>query len=508
MTDLPTSRPEGAPPELESGGGLRLRLWIACLGGSLVTASGLWWILGTRIGPAGTRDPATLVLWLVGTGALGIVVGAACALWLDARILSHLRGLTRTLASGEVHELRGLPASSGWGELSDLTQHVHHLLSARREAGRAAEELRALELQLETLSGAVERWITSEHWTPLGFEGGALAALATSLDRGFARESDVREQNREAARLLRADLDASLGDARESMEQAERGFVEATALITTVRELQRLSGELREAIEATDPGASPALTEFVERYRVTAATAIAELIAASTESVDRLGAGIARVREISGLVQTVANRSTLLALNVMVAGGRGGETPARAAERTAELESLAGDVRTATDRTDALSRAVEREVEAASTRMREVRERIGARLDEAPEPGAAPLVGAPEDVLRLNERVREMIQDATQKGERLSAAGERASRAADRLLRRLEEQAREMEGLLVRLAPPGAEAGTSPAHETGAAGRAGNLRLLESDERETGEPGTGERETGEEPGTGEREERP
>jgi hypothetical protein len=45
------------------------------------------------------------------------------------------------------------------------------------------------------------------------------------------------------------------------------------------------------------------------------------------------------------------------------------------------------------------------------------------------------------DTTRLMERVREMIRDATAKGERLSSAGERVSRAAARLQRRVESEA-------------------------------------------------------------------
>ena len=55
---------------------------------------------------------------------------------------------------------------------------------------------------------------------------------------------------------------------------------------------------------------------------------------------------------------------------------------------------------------------------------------------------------------RLLERVREMVQDAAQKGERLSAAGERVSRAAERLVRDLEVDVGEIRGLIARLAPP------------------------------------------------------
>jgi hypothetical protein len=101
-----------------------------------------------------------------------------------------------------------------------------------------------------------------------------------------------------------------------------------------------------------------------------------------------------------------------------------------------------------------------------------------------------------EEIGRVLERVREMIQDATTKGERLSAAGERSSRAAEALLRRLETETREMEGLLARLAPvdtllESLSRGSTPASPTG-------LRLLGREDLlvETGEPWR-------EPGSGE-----
>jgi hypothetical protein len=149
---------------------------------------------------------------------------------------------------------------------------------------------------------------------------------------------------------------------------------------------------------------------------------------------------------------------------------------ARSEDMSEELKSLAREVRGATETTDAMSREIEREINAASLRMKGVRERVAARLDQAPslpEIEAAPL---PEDLLRLHERVREMVQDATRKSERVSAASERASRSAERFMRRLEEELHEVEGLVVRLGPAAA-AGARGARErprsARAAGRCG-----------------------------------
>ena len=82
-------------------------------------------------------------------------------------------------------------------------------------------------------------------------------------------------------------------------------------------------------------------------------------------------------------------------------------------------------------------------------------------------------------------RLREMVQDASRKGERLSVSQERVSSAAQRLTRRLEDEVRDLEGLIVRLTPMGAAdapPGRAPATGSAAEG-ARRLRVVEGAER-------------------------
>src|SRR3989442_1371809 len=70
-------------PHAHSTAGLRLRLWLACLGGALVAAGGIWWVIGTQTGPGARVDLALVVSWLGAVAGLALIVGAALALWLD-----------------------------------------------------------------------------------------------------------------------------------------------------------------------------------------------------------------------------------------------------------------------------------------------------------------------------------------------------------------------------------------------------------------------------------------
>jgi hypothetical protein len=451
----PPSAPTPGTEAPEPTVSLRLRLWAACFLGSIVAGAGGLWVLGTQWTP-GESDLSRAVPLLAVVGGASVVAGFAAALWLDHHVVAHLRGVLLGLHTGRVAGFRGLPAARGWGELSQISDGVQALLAHQRQTARAAEELALTRQQLEALQSSLDEWVTNERWQAPALEPGLPESVSSAITRGLGRAEQLAEQHREVARQIAADLVSTLPDAQESAEQAERGFVEATALLTSVRELQRLSLELQNALVQVTPAAPAAEPAPLDaRFREAARDALEELVAASSESVAAISNGLMHVQDIAAQVQRLGNRSTLIAIHAVMGGARGG-----ADALTDELRQLAADVRSATDRTSELAREIEQEVERASARMRGVRERAMARLDAAPPAEPAERRPAAErrawdDAQRLLERVREMVQDAARKGERLSAAGERASRAAERLSRRLEEETRETEALALRLAPVG-----------------------------------------------------
>jgi hypothetical protein len=353
----------------------------------------------------------------------------------------------------------------------------------QRQQAHSAQELEQLRGQLAALQAATEQWLHTEVWDAPVLAPGPLAGTADALSRGFARRGSVDEQNGHAARQVAGELAAALADAIESAEQAERGFVEATAMLTTVRELQRLSGELQAALGAMGaPAEAPARAEGDA-----AREAIEALVEGSQTSVESIGRGMLRVQDVSALVQQLANRATLVAIHTVTAS-HGGDGPG--SDLAEELRQLVREVREATDRTTELAFEVENAVAEATDRMRGARElafeKLGAPLAVPAAPSVAPNPRAYDDSQRLLERVREMVQDAASKGERLSAAGERASRAAERLARRVAEESLEAQALVVRMSPVGAAApaGVPPAHE---------LRLLDDERGELPDAGDGSR---------------
>ena len=472
--------PQTNKPKRSAGPGLRVRLWLACLTPSVLASVALG-ILAYR-SPAGP-DAEFHWVWLPAALGGAVLMSLLFAIWLDRGIVRHLRGLERSMAEGEITDLRGLPSSSGWGEISSLTIQAQALLARQRQAARTAQELENLSNRLLALRDGVEIWTRAQIWSPMIPEGGPLGALVGLLNRELPRISDWLMGGRELTGALAGEIQAGMPEAKEVAEQAERGFVEATALLTTVRELERLGNELDGMLAVPAQAArerSTAAEKSLEQFRGAASDAIERLIAASGDSVAHLADAIAHVQEIGERTRLISNRTTLIALNALTANARPPGVTVEAMH--GELKALATDVRQASERVDALVQGIERQAAAARERMEQVRESIAAELESAlPEGTAGEPIPAP-DATRMMERVREMIRDAAAKGERLSSAGERVSRAAARLQRRVEGEVSSITQLAAALELEGV-----PGRRGNARGAGSHLRVVEPSESEPAE---------------------
>ena len=157
---------------------------------------------------------------------------------------------------------------------------------------------------------------------------------------------------------------------------------------------------------------------------------------------------------------------------------------------SAELKQLAREVRSATERVTALSAEIDAAVAAANSTMKDARERVIARFSGIGAPQASRVAGPPVPALLTHwvERLREMVQDAARKGERMAESQERVSSAAQRVSRRIEEEAHDIEGLVARLTPMGATSEVPPAAPTrdrsdGDPAPSRTLRLLDPESR-------------------------
>jgi len=471
------------PPQPPRRGGLVGRLWLACLAGAIATTLALAAVAAGIAMSGAALDPMLAIESIGGACVFGLLVSMLTAGWLARSLTRPLRDIDAAITRGEAVE----PARREPGEIGDVGRGVRALLVANRNLRADAAEFESLRAALDRAREAVDRWVRTERWEPIAPHAAPLGPFADALDRGMGRIAGLQDQNHEAAGLARAELLQVIDDARASAEQAEHGYVEVTSLLTTIREIARLTAEIHQVVQAPAPPppfAPAPVPAVVPEWRDRAARAIEKLVEVSGEAVRQLGEGLLRIRGVQDQVQVMANRATLIALNSVVAASREGRATEGDAAN-ADLKQLAREVRAATERVGALTAEIDQVVQDANGRMREVREHVLARLVELPEPPAsvpaaatAPAVAPPTLLTHFVERLREMVQDAARKGERLSGSHERASSAFQRVGRRLEDEARDLEGLIARLAPTG-EAQPAAGDSAADAARAHTLRLID-----------------------------
>ncbi len=184
-------------------------------------------------------------------------------------------------------------------------------------SGRENEDLRAARDRLESgrleLRAALDRWAAGEPAPAI--ERDPLEALRPMLERREALETQEHDLLRRQMLDVGAELVRDLEIAREAVEHAERGFVEATGMLSSLREIERLVGELEGALAAeASVDRLSVQRESIDGFREAATVAIEELAAASVASVERLATGLGRVQEIAAQAQVLGNRATLIAL--------------------------------------------------------------------------------------------------------------------------------------------------------------------------------------------------
>lgn len=428
--------------------------------------------------------------WIAFAG-VGLVVALLVWLWLRHSMVAPLRSLVLALESGRGADPRTLRAVGPWGELSGLSDAVQSTLLRQRRLERDLEELAALRACVGQLAAGVEAWVERDE-RPAAFAAPPsdspadgmpevarplVAGLRRALERLEARAGEARA----VAGLVRETIDEARLRGEDVTGGAERQFVEATSLLTVLRELRRWAGELGPALDALRAAASARvgedgaggarwthlLDEAIEGGTLPLQTAerSAQRLSTSAEDVLFL-AETARLARIEAAVATLAG------------------TPEAAAFVDA-LESFGRDTRAVRERMGELERTTSEELAAAREELASLHARLRAEardmsmVTQHPGLAGAPLVPRGIDpavgARRSLDRVHEMVAEALARGEKLVQQAERTSSEALRAGEGVRVALDELDGFRARLEPPlpapaEAEPGEGPADAEGGEG--------------------------------------
>lgn len=398
---------------------------------------------------------ASLVPWPEGRwillGSVSLLTAFLVWLWLRRTLVLRLRRLATALASAPGRAARTGGLDRGFGELSSLAEIVAVSIERRDRLERDLDELTRLRDTLEHVSHTLETWTESEQ-APQAFPTGE-GPLTLALER-VARSVEGRaHETRAVAGLVRETVDDAARRAHGVTAAAERQFVEATSLLTVLRELRRWSGELAQGLDAITAARRPptALADAVIKSSdlLTAAVRAADVPLSSAR------AAAMRLAESVALHTAVADDARVATVENAAAALAGIE---EAGELHEALRTLARDLADASAR----ARVMELETESILALALEDRgawearlARVSAEIAELTESQTAPAAADPASgAYRALDRIHEMVDEALARGEKLVHQAERTSSDALRAGESMRGALDELDGLAARLEPP------------------------------------------------------
>ena len=290
---------------------------------------------------ASTRNAALLAVGLV-AGFFGLLIHLSSRI-ISSDIIDTVRQLTddmRRIAGGETNlAVSAKDRVDEYGDMSDSLETLRLKMVQLKEMSESqARSAKEREAMLERLAAELESGV--------GEVAGSVAAAATQLHATATEMAASAEQASSATH-----------HALKAMDRASEG---AVAAASSSDEFAMSIGEIsRQAAHSAE----------LARKANDAASGADETIMGLADAADQVGA-------IVELIQSIAKRTNLLALNASIEAARGGESGRGFAVVASEVKELAAQTSRATDDVAAQIRAMQDSTGASVSALRDIAEHI------------------------------------------------------------------------------------------------------------------------------------
>lgn len=376
----------------------------------------------------------------------GLILSATLGVLIYWSISDPVKRLSDTvdqIAQGNYEQRAGL---SGRNELAELGTALDDLLADKMTTMASAEQENeqlneSVARLLEGVSRLSQRDLTSTLPVSQDVTGplaDAMNLMTEETSRVLLNVSGIAEQVESASKLVNQHaetVDRAEGEQREEIERTVQGLEEASRALQNITQLARDANSAAEDTRSTTNEAMQTV-----QNNLTGMNEIREAIQETGKRLKRLGERTNEITGIVDIINTIAERTNVLALNASMQAASAGEAGRSFAVVAEEIQSLAGNARDATGQITSLVQNIQVDAnDTISTMDRTIAQVVeGTQLAEA-------AGGQMTQTQRTTEDLVRSVQAIARETEQQSRVGDELRERANQMMERTEATAAQVD---------------------------------------------------------------
>jgi methyl-accepting chemotaxis protein len=402
-----------------------------------------------------THDTANQLMAL--TGVVLAIIGIGIAWYVYRSISQPLTELQSTVdrvrAGEELQESEGVQSQD---EIGGIWRTVHNLLSERRDAQRRAED------ETERLNNSVIAILQSVHRLSqrdltvkapvtqdvIGTVSDSINSLTEETSRVLHGVSQIAGHVAQASDKVRSQAEMvskTAEDERASVNQMMSSLAQATQNMQQVASLAKQSNHSANKATAVTDTALETVTGTVKGME-----SIRETIAETEKRIKRLGERSQEISGIVNLINSIAERTQVLALNASMQAAVAGEAGRGFAVVAEEVQRLAESSRNATQQIAMLVTNIQSETNETIGTVNRTIDQVVQGSEQAQRAGEQMRVTQQitNELVSQVKRIAEVSEEQREMSASLLSSVEQIGKSTERTADQISAQNRETESLL------------------------------------------------------------